>query len=155
FQQLNMAEPDVNLAVGSGTHGQQTGEILIRLEPVVIERKPDWVVVYGDVNSTVAAALVCTKLGVLVAHVEAGLRSFDRGMPEEINRILTDQVSDFLFTTEASAERNLRREGIEPDKIHFVGNVMIDSLITALPKAERSTVLSKLGLAAGQYAVLT
>src|SRR5205807_940829 len=117
FQQLNMAEPDVNLAVGSGTHGQQTGEILIRLEPVVIERKPDWVVVYGDVNSTVAAALVCTKLGVLVAHVEAGLRSFDRGMPEEINRVITDQIADLLLTPSEDGNLNLLHEGVPASKI--------------------------------------
>jgi UDP-N-acetylglucosamine 2-epimerase (non-hydrolysing) len=155
FEDLELPRPDVQLGVGSGSHSEQTARILIALEREILRWTPDLVVVVGDVNSTLAAALVCAKLGVLVAHVEAGLRSFDRSMPEEINRILTDQVSDFLFTTEASAERNLRREGIEPDKIHFVGNVMIDSLVTALPKAERSTVLSKLGLAARQYAVLT
>jgi UDP-N-acetylglucosamine 2-epimerase (non-hydrolysing) len=155
FEDLELPQPDVQLGIGSGTHSEQTARILIALEREILRWTPDLVVVVGDVNSTLAAALVCAKLGVLVAHVEAGLRSFDRAMPEEINRILTDQVSDFLFTTEASAERNLRREGIEPDKIHFVGNVMIDSLVTALPKAERSTVLSELGLAARQYAVLT
>ena len=98
FQQLGMREPDVNLRVGSGSHAQQTGEIMIRVEPVILERKPDWVLVYGDVNSTVAAAMVCAKLGVRVAHVEAGLRSFDRAMPEEVNRLVTDQLADLLFT---------------------------------------------------------
>jgi len=137
FKQLDLAGPDVNLAVGSGTHGQQTGEIMIRLEPVVVERKPDWVLVYGDVNSTAAAALVCAKLGVPVAHVEAGLRSYDRRMPEEINRVITDQIADLLLTPSQDGNGNLLREGVAPSKIRMVGNVMIDTLIQLLPCAAR------------------
>jgi UDP-N-acetylglucosamine 2-epimerase (non-hydrolysing) len=133
FQQLGIPAPDVNLSVGSGSHAQQTAEIMSRFEPVVRERKPDLVLVYGDVNSTVAAALVCSKLQIKVGHVEAGLRSFDKTMPEEINRLLTDQLADFLFTPSQDADFNLQREGISPDKIHFVGNVMIDSLVRLLP----------------------
>jgi UDP-N-acetylglucosamine 2-epimerase (non-hydrolysing) len=135
FQQLGMPEPDVNLQVGSGSHAKQSAEIMIGLEPVLLERKPDVVVVYGDVNSTVAAALVCSKLLIPVAHVEAGLRSFDRTMPEEINRLLTDQVSDLLFTHSAEAGENLLREGIPAKSIRMVGNVMIDTLVHLLPEA--------------------
>jgi len=135
FQQLAMPAPDINLEVGSGTHAQQTSQIIARFEPVVGELKPDWVVVYGDVNSTVAAALVCAKLLVPLAHVEAGLRSFDRTMPEEINRLLTDQISDLLFTPSEDGNRNLQKEGIAPEKIHLVGNVMIDTLVRLLPLA--------------------
>src|SRR5438093_8189482 len=137
FQELKIPAPDVNLAVGSGSHAQQTAEIMARFEAVVQQRKPDVVVVYGDVNSTVAAALVCSKLLIPVAHVEAGLRSFDRTMPEEINRLLTDQTSDLLFTPSADADENLLREGIAPEKIHFVGNVMIDTLIRLLPQTSQ------------------
>jgi len=137
FSQLGLPEPDVNLAVGSGSHARQTAEIMSRFEPVVLERKPDWVVVYGDVNSTVAAALVSSKLLIRVAHVEAGLRSGDRTMPEEINRLLTDQLSDALFTPSGDADENLLREGIAPSKIHLVGNVMIDTLIRLLPIADQ------------------
>ena len=135
FQQLEMSEPDCNLGVGSGTHAQQTAAVMLALEPVLVERKPDLVLVYGDVNSTVAAALVCAKLGVRVGHVEAGLRSHDRSMPEEINRLLTDQLSDLLFTPTADADENLKLEGIDPVKIHLVGNVMIDTLVRLLPRA--------------------
>src|SRR5438093_11662180 len=127
FQELKMPDPDVNLAVGSGSHAQQTAEIMTRFEAVVLDRKPDVVLVYGDVNSTVAAALVCAKLLVPVGHVEAGLRSFDRSMPEEINRVLTDQISSLLFTPSSDGNENLKREGIHVDKIHLVGNVMIDT----------------------------
>lgn len=137
FQQLAMAAPDVNLAVGSGTHTWQTAEIMTRFEPVMLERKPDLVLVYGDVNSTVAAALVAAKLGVRVGHVEAGLRSFDRTMPEEINRLITDQLADLLFTPSEDGDINLQREGILPEKIFRVGNVMIDSLVKLLPAAQR------------------
>jgi UDP-N-acetylglucosamine 2-epimerase (non-hydrolysing) len=137
FQQLGMPAPDVNLQVGSGSHAQQSAHIMCRFEPVVLERKPDLVVVYGDVNSTVAAALVCSKLMVRVAHVEAGLRSFDRGMPEEINRLVTDQLSDLLFTPSEDGNRNLEREGIAPEKVFLVGNVMIDTLVRMLPEADR------------------
>ncbi|MBV8905026.1 MAG: UDP-N-acetylglucosamine 2-epimerase, partial [Acidobacteriia bacterium] len=121
FQQLGMPEPDVNLAVGSDTHARQTAQVMMGLEPVVAERKPDWVLVYGDVNSTAAAALVCAKLLVRVAHVEAGLRSFDRTMPEEINRLVTDQLSDLLFTPSLDADANLWQEGVPAERIHFVG----------------------------------
>ena len=139
FRQLGIPDPDINLSVGSGTHAVQTAEIMSRFEPVVIEKKPDVVLVYGDVNSTVAAALVCAKLRVSVGHVEAGLRSFDRTMPEEINRLVTDQLADLLFTPSEDGNLNLQREGIAPEKIHFVGNVMIDSLVRLLPEIERHT----------------
>jgi len=137
FQQLGIPAPDLNLAVGSGSHAKQTAEIMVRFEPVVAERKPDWVLVYGDVNSTVAAALVCAKLGLRVGHVEAGLRSFDRTMPEEINRLVTDQLADLLFTPSEDGDENLRREGIPAEKIFRVGNVMIDSLLRLLPAAQK------------------
>ncbi|MGD9713574.1 MAG: non-hydrolyzing UDP-N-acetylglucosamine 2-epimerase [Thermomicrobiales bacterium] len=135
FQQLEIPAPDVNLQAGSGSHAQQTAEIISRFEPVILERKPDCVLVYGDVNSTVAAALVCSKLMVPIGHVEAGLRSFDRAMPEEINRLLTDQVADLLFTPSADGNENLAREGVAPEKVHLVGNVMIDTLVRMLPAA--------------------
>ncbi|HEV2730144.1 MAG TPA: UDP-N-acetylglucosamine 2-epimerase (non-hydrolyzing) [Terriglobales bacterium] len=137
FEQLGIPAPEVNLAVGSGTHGRQTAEIMMRFEPVALASQPDIVLVYGDVNSTVAAALVCAKLGIRVGHVEAGLRSFDRTMPEEINRLLTDQLADLLFTHSEDADRNLQREGIAPEKVFSVGNVMIDSLVKLLPLAQR------------------
>ena len=136
FAELGMPEPHVNLQVGSGSHAQQTAGIMSRFEPVVLENQPDMVLVYGDVNSTVAAALVCAKLGVPVAHVEAGLRSFDRSMPEEINRVLTDQLAELLLTPSSDADENLRREGIDPRRIVLVGNVMIDTLVRLLPKAK-------------------
>lgn len=136
FQQLEMPAPDCNLEVGSGTHAEQTAKVMLAFEPVLAERKPDLVLVYGDVNSTVAAALVCSKLGVRVAHVEAGLRSGDRTMPEEINRILTDQISDLLFTPSADGNHNLHREGIDDSRVHLVGNVMIDTLLRLLPQTE-------------------
>ncbi len=136
FQQLGMPAPDFNLGVGSGTHAQQTAAIMQSIEPVLCEQKPDLVLVYGDVNSTLAAALVCAKRGVKVGHVEAGLRSGDRTMPEEINRLLTDQLADLLFTPSADGDENLAREGIDPSKIHRVGNVMIDSLLALLPRTE-------------------
>jgi UDP-N-acetylglucosamine 2-epimerase (non-hydrolysing) len=138
FEQLGIPAPDVNLAVGSGTHARQTAEIMTRFEPVLLERKPDLVLVYGDVNSTVATALVCAKLGVRVGHVEAGLRSFDRTMPEEINRLVTDQLADMLFTPSEDGDVNLRKEGVSAEKIFRVGNVMIDSLVRLLPLARRS-----------------
>jgi UDP-N-acetylglucosamine 2-epimerase (non-hydrolysing) len=136
FTQLGIPKPDVNLEVGPGTHAQQTANIMIKLEPVLGEREPDLVMVYGDVNSTLAAALDCAKLSIPIAHVEAGLRSFDRQMPEEINRVLTDQVADLLFTPSAEANENLLREGIAEEKIHFVGNVMIDTVVRLLPAAK-------------------
>ncbi len=140
FTQLEIPEPDVNLGVGSGSHASQTAEIMCRIEPVVLERKPDLVLVYGDVNSTVAAALVCSKLLVRVGHVEAGLRAFDRTMPEEINRIVTDRLADVLFTPSEDGDFNLRNEGVSQEKIHRVGNVMIDSLIRFLPLADKCPI---------------
>jgi UDP-N-acetylglucosamine 2-epimerase (non-hydrolysing) len=137
FRQLGLPEPNINLAVGSGSHAQQTSKVMDRLEPIVLNESPELVLVYGDVNSTMAAALVCSKLRVRVGHVEAGLRSRDRSMPEEINRLVTDQLSDLLFTPSADADRNLRKEGIARDKIHRVGNVMIDTLIRLLPQSKR------------------
>lgn len=155
FQELGLPAPDVNLEVGSGSHARQTAEIMTRLEPVVVEKKPDLVVVYGDVNSTVAAALVCSKLLVPLAHVEAGLRSFDRTMPEEINRLLTDQVADLLFTPSPDGDENLLREGIAPAKIHLVGNVMIDTLIRLLPVAECHCVLERFHVKPRDYGLVT
>jgi UDP-N-acetylglucosamine 2-epimerase (non-hydrolysing) len=135
FQQLGIPAPDVNLSVGAGSHASQTAEIMMRFEPVVLDHRPDLVLVYGDVNSTVAAALVCAKLRMRVGHVEAGLRSFDRTMPEEINRLVTDQLADLLLTPSEDGDVNLQREGVAPGKIHRVGNVMIDSLCRLLPAA--------------------
>lgn len=136
FQELDLPQPDVNLNVGSGTHAWQTAQIMMHFEPVLVDYQPDWVVVYGDVNSTLACSLVSTKLGFPVAHVEAGLRSFDRSMPEEVNRIITDQLSDLLFTPSEDADRNLKAEGIAGNKVHLVGNVMIDTLVHLLPKSQ-------------------
>src|SRR5882672_9418288 len=155
FRDLDLPQPDVHLGVGSTSHASQTAAIMERFEPVVLRERPDWVVVVGDVNSTLACALVCVKLGVTVAHVEAGLRSRDRTMPEEFNRLLTDQIADLLFTPSRDADDNLRREGIAPEKIHFVGNVMIDSLTRMLPAAQRLPILSRLGLRPRQYALAT
>jgi UDP-N-acetylglucosamine 2-epimerase (non-hydrolysing) len=135
FHELRLPRPDVNLNVGSGSHAVQTAEVMIRIEPVLRELRPDWVLVYGDVNSTMAAALVAVKLGVRVAHVEAGLRSRDRSMPEEINRLVTDSIASLLLTPSADGDRNLAAEGIPPERITFVGNVMIDTLVTVLPDA--------------------
>jgi UDP-N-acetylglucosamine 2-epimerase (non-hydrolysing) len=135
FHQLEIPPPNVNLEVGSGSHALQTAAIMTGLESVVTQRKPELVIVYGDVNSTIAAALVCSKLLVPVAHVEAGLRSGDRTMPEEINRLVTDQLSQFLFTPSRDGDENLAREGISRDRIHLVGNVMIDTLVHLLPRA--------------------
>lgn len=155
FRDLELPQPDVYLGVGSASHAAQTAAVMERFEPVVISEKPDWVIVVGDVNSTLACALVCVKLGIKVAHVEAGLRSRDRTMPEEINRLLTDQIADLLFTPSEDAGENLRLEGIPPQRICFVGNVMIDSLIKHLPSAEKSTVAVDIGLNEREYAVLT
>jgi UDP-N-acetylglucosamine 2-epimerase (non-hydrolysing) len=153
FRDLELPKPDVYLGVGSASHAAQTAAVMERFEPVVIEQKPDWVIVVGDVNSTLACALVCAKLGVRVAHVEAGLRSRDRTMPEEINRVLTDQLSDLLFTPSTDANENLRAEGIPSERIRFVGNIMIDSLMKHLPRAQESTIRQDLQL--NEYAVLT
>jgi UDP-N-acetylglucosamine 2-epimerase (non-hydrolysing) len=136
FKQLGLPKPDVNLAVGSGSQARQTAEVMVRFETVILEQKPDLVVVYGDVNSTLAAALVCAKLRVPIAHVEAGLRSFDHTMPEEINRLMTDRISGYLFTPSQDGNENLIREGIAREKIHLVGNVMIDTLVRLLPNAK-------------------
>ena len=155
FDQLGIPRPDVDLGVGSASHAVQTAEIMKRFEPLLLEEKPDWVLVVGDVNSTIACGLAAVKLGIRLAHVEAGLRSFDRGMPEEINRILTDSISDLLFCTEQSGVDNLRREGVSPEKIFLVGNVMIDTLEKNRSRAERSDILEKAGVEKEQYAVLT
>lgn len=136
FDELGLPAPDVYLAVGSGSHAVQTAQIMLKFEPVIHDFRPDWVVVPGDVNSTVACALVASKLGVHIAHIEAGLRSFDRTMPEEINRVLTDHLADLLFTTEPSGNANLRAEGIADARVRYVGNVMIDTLVRLLPAAE-------------------
>lgn len=155
FQDLGIPEPDVNLGVGSGSHGEQTGQVLIKIEQLILERRPDAVLVVGDVNSTLAATLAAVKLQVPVAHVEAGLRSGDRAMPEEINRILTDAVSTWLFVTEESGRTNLLREGVDASRIHLVGNVMIDTLMENLTRTRELDTLSRLGLEARGYAVLT
>lgn len=155
FRQLNIPQPDINLEVGSGGHARQTAEIMTRFEPLLLEHQPEWVVVVGDVNSTIACALVASKLGVRVAHVEAGLRSFDRTMPEEINRVLTDAISDLLFVSEPSGVENLRREGVADSRIHFVGNVMIDTLLANRSRADDSNILVTLGISPNEYALLT
>lgn len=155
FKQLGMPEPDFNLGVGSGSHAHQTADIMIHFEPVVLNEKPDLVLVYGDVNSTVAAALVCAKLMIPVGHVEAGLRSFDRTMPEEINRLVTDQLSDLLFTPSSDGDENLMREGIAPAKIKEVGNVMIDSLVRLLPETEGRPEVQRLTGGLKQYGLVT
>jgi UDP-N-acetylglucosamine 2-epimerase (non-hydrolysing) len=155
FRQLELPPPDINLGVGSGTHAWQTAQIMMRFEQIIQEAAPDLVLVYGDVNSTVAAALVSAKLGIKIGHVEAGLRSFDRSMPEEINRLITDQISDLLFTPSVDGNENLVREGVDPSKIFFVGNVMIDTLVRLLPKAKERQVLKKVGLAPNDYGLVT
>ncbi|HYG82200.1 MAG TPA: UDP-N-acetylglucosamine 2-epimerase (non-hydrolyzing) [Pyrinomonadaceae bacterium] len=155
FRDLGLPEPDIHLGVGSGSHAAQTAAVMQSFEPVVVREKPDWVLVVGDVNSTLACALVCAKLLVKVAHVEAGLRSRDRTMPEEINRLLTDQIADLLLTPSRDADENLKAEGIPDWRIRFVGNVMIDSLFNQLRRAEQSTVREDLGVAGRDYAALT
>ena len=155
FRDLEMPEPDIHLGVGSASHAAQTADVMRAFEPVVLKEKPDCVVVVGDVNSTLACALVCAKLGVRVAHVEAGLRSRDRGMPEEINRLLTDQIAELLFTPSADADANLIAEGIPPERIHLVGNIMIDSLLRNSERAKHSTVRRDLDVDKADYAVLT
>jgi UDP-N-acetylglucosamine 2-epimerase (non-hydrolysing) len=155
FQQLGLPQPDINLEVGSGSHAVQTAEIMTRFEQVVISSRPDLVLVYGDVNSTVAAALVSAKLGIRIGHVESGLRSFDRTMPEEINRLVTDQLADLLFTPSVDGNENLAREGVALEKVHLVGNVMIDTLVRLLPLAEQQGVLERLMLEAHGYGLVT
>jgi UDP-N-acetylglucosamine 2-epimerase (non-hydrolysing) len=155
FDDLGIPKPDLNLEVGSGTHAEQTAAIMARFEPVVLAQRPDLVLVVGDVNSTLACSVTAAKLGVPVAHVEAGLRSFDRTMPEEINRLVTDALSDLLFTTCEEANEHLRREGVAPDKIHFVGNVMIDTLIKHVELARRSAIRRRLGVGDRGYGLIT
>lgn len=155
FEDLEIPEPDVNLGVSGGTHSQQTAEVMLRLEPVLEQRQPDLVLVVGDVNSSLAATLVAAKMHIPVAHVEAGLRSFDRRMPEEINRIVTDAVSDYLFTSEPSGQENLLAEGCPASRIFFVGNVMIDTLLRYREKASRSQVLERIGVRPRHYAAVT
>ncbi|MFC2056413.1 non-hydrolyzing UDP-N-acetylglucosamine 2-epimerase [Chloroflexota bacterium] len=155
FQDLELPEPNIHLDVGSGTHAEQTGKVMIGFEKVVFQEEPDLVVVVGDVNSTLAAALTATKLHIPIAHVEAGLRSFDRTMPEEINRFLTDAISDYLFTPSPDADKNLRREGVAEGKIYLVGDIMVDSLLHNKEKARSSQVLSQSGVSPGNYALLT
>ena len=155
FKELAIPEPDFHLGIGSGTHAEQTGKAMIAIEKVLLEHHPNVVVVVGDVNSTLAGALAAAKLQMPVAHVEAGLRSFDRTMPEETNRLLTDAISDYLFTPSADADDNLRREGIPESKIFLVGNVMVDSLMQSRSKAQESPILSRLELEARDYALLT
>ena len=155
FQELGIPQPDYDLEVGSGSHTWQTAQIMLALEPLLQELCPDFVLVVGDVNSTLAAALVATKLCIPLAHVEAGLRSFDRTMPEEINRVVTDALADYLFITERSANENLRREGIPDHKIFFVGNVMIDTLLSHRQHAEALGMPARYGVSANDYALLT
>lgn len=152
---LSLPEPDYNLEIGSGTHGQQTGMAIIKLEEVFLDMRPDLVIVVGDINSTLAGAIASVKLGIPVAHIEAGLRSFDRTMPEEINRLVTDILANFLFTTCEDAEGNLLNEGIPEERIFFVGNVMIDSLIAAMPLVEESKIHEQLKLSKGKYMYIT
>jgi len=155
FQELKIPTPNYNLGVGSGSHAWQTAEIMEKLEPIFLKEKPDLVIVVGDVNSTLAGALVAAKLHIRIAHIEAGLRSFDMSMPEEINRRLTDHISSFLFVTEPSGVKNLLNEGISKNKIFLVGDIMIDALIGSMSKVKKSKILEKLKLRKKEYAVLT
>ncbi len=155
FADLELPEPDVNLGCGEGSHARQTADILQRFEPVVVQHRPDWLIVVGDVTSTLACAMVAAKLGVRIAHVEAGLRSFDRSMPEEINRVLTDKLSDLLFVTEPAGMQNLDREGFDPSLCHLVGDTMADTLMRHLPRARQSAVIKRLDLPAGDFALVT
>jgi len=155
FQDLGIPRPDVHLGVGSGTHAEQTARVMVEFEKVCMEQKPDLVLVVGDVNSTMACTIVAAKLGIPVAHVEAGLRSFDRSMPEEINRLVTDALANLLFTTSLDADINLRREGVDPARIHFVGNVMIDTLLKHRKRAADLDVPAKLDIEPGKFALVT
>lgn len=155
FRDLGIPEPDVNLGVGSGSHAEQTGQVLIKIEQLIVEHRPDAVLVVGDVNSTLAATLAAVKLHVPVAHVEAGLRSGDREMPEEINRVMTDAVSTWLFVTEEAGQDNLLREGVAAERVHLVGNVMIDTLLGHLERARALDTPERLGLEPGRFALLT
>jgi UDP-N-acetylglucosamine 2-epimerase (non-hydrolysing) len=155
FADLGLREPDIELNVGSGTHAEQTAKVMLRLEPILQEDRPDLLLVVGDVNSTLAASVTAAKLDIPIAHVEAGLRSFDRAMPEEINRIVTDALSSLLFTTAREADENLAREGVPRERIFFVGNVMIDTLERCRKAAARSEALSRLGLEPREYVLVT
>ncbi len=155
FENLDIPQPDIYLGVGSGSHAEQTARVMLAFEPVLLRKRPDLLLVVGDVNSTLACTLVAKKLGVAVAHVEAGLRSFDHSMPEEINRLLTDQMASLLFTTEKSANENLRQEGVSEEKIHFVGNVMIDTLFVQKERALEMDVVAKYGLSTQGFGLLT
>ena len=155
FAELGLPTPDLSLGVGSGTQAEQTGKVMVALEQVVSRQRPDLISVVGDVNSTLAAALVAAKAQIPLAHVEAGLRSFDRAMPEEINRLVVDRLADLLLTPSADGDENLRREGTAPERIVRVGNVMIDTLVQKLPAAKARPVLAELGVTAGGYAVCT
>ena len=155
FEDLDIPRPDINLEIGSGSHSEQTARVMIAFEQVLLQHPADWVVVVGDVNSTMAAAIVAAKLNVRIAHVEAGLRSGDRTMPEEINRVVTDALADLLLTPSRDANENLLREGVASEKISFVGNVMIDTLYRNLEKARRSRVLERLNLPPQQFCAMT
>jgi len=155
FAELGIPEPDINFGVGSASHAVQTASIMVEFEKVCEARRPDWVVVVGDVNSTLACALVASKVGVQVAHVEAGLRSFDRTMPEEINRLVTDVLADLLFTPSRDADENLAREGVDAAKIRLVGNIMIDTLVANLDRAHQSTIAAKYGLKSRDFVYVT
>ncbi|MGE4442145.1 MAG: non-hydrolyzing UDP-N-acetylglucosamine 2-epimerase [Desulfomicrobium sp.] len=155
FEDLGLPRPDIDLEVGSGSHAQQTAAVMVEFEKVLLREKPDWVVVVGDVNSTLACALTAKKLGIKVAHVEAGLRSRDMSMPEEINRLCTDAISDALFTTDCFADENLAREGVPARKVHFVGNVMIDTLLKHRDRARELGTYSRFGLEPGMYVAMT
>lgn len=155
FKELGIPEPDFNLGVGSGSQAAQTASVMTSFEPVCLKEKPHWVIVVGDVNSTVACTLVCAKMGIRVAHVEAGLRSFDRTMPEEINRVVTDSLADLLLTPSEDANENLRREGVAGERIKLVGNIMIDSLIENLPRSRQAAVMNRVGLEPGKFAFVT
>lgn len=155
FEDLQIPPPDINLEAGSGSHSEQTARVMIAFEQVLLNHSADWVVVVGDVNSTMAASIVASKLLVRVAHVEAGLRSHDRTMPEEINRVVTDALANLLLTPTRDAGENLRREGVAPEKIRFVGNVMIDTLYRNLERARESRVLERLDLNPGQFCAMT
>lgn len=155
FKDLGIPEPDINLGVGSGSHAEQTARIMLAFEPVCLKEKPDWVVVVGDVNSTLACSVVASKLGIKVAHVEAGLRSYDRSMPEEINRLVTDALADLLFTPSVDANINLKKEGIPAKNIKLVGNIMIDALLSRLPEAEKSRLPRRLHLTPREFIYVT
>jgi len=155
FDELDIPKPDINMEVGSDTHAQQTAKIMMGFEKILIDHKPDLVLVVGDVNSTMACAITAAKLNIPVGHIEAGLRSFDRTMPEEINRLVTDSISDFLFTTSIDADQNLKKEGVPAKKIFLVGNVMIDTLLANTRQAKNSRIMNRLGLKERDFALVT